>query len=203
MELVVELGIKLDKDFKYYDEMLINHGLKRIKVSITSDTYYTNKDLNNLSENQMKNACVRFRTYNIIERDGKKENTYVSQLQNFTIFDDKFDKSIKCDKNDFSKYEELLISNGWNKIFDVVKTDYQYKNEEMKSMIQLQYTDGLGLIVYYDNPDFYNNKLDEQRKLLIDELNSYGFNFDYDVLGLDRLRSLYYNKEMYSKNQNA
>lgn len=201
MKLVVELGLKLDKDFDYYDVMLINHGLKRIKVSITSDIYYTNKDLNNLSENEMKNACVRFRTYNIIERDYKKENVFLSIIQNYSIFDSKVNK-IECKKEEFKEYEEKLINSGYRKVFEVIKTDYQYKNESMESMVQLQYTDGLGLILYYDNPKYYNNGLDEQRKLLIDELNSYGFNFDYNVLGLDRLRTLYYKKEMFSKNQN-
>ena len=31
----------------------------------------------------------------------------------------------------------------------------------------------------------------------------YGFDFGYDILGLDKLRTLYYEKEMYSKNQNG
>ena len=45
--------------------------------------------------------------------------------------------------------------------------------------------------------------LDIQRKKLIDDLNSYGFHFHYDTLGLDKLRTLYYGREMYSKNQNG
>ena len=203
MKLVVELGLKLDKDYNYYDEMLRNHGFKKIKKVITKDIYYTNKNLDGLSENEMKNACVRFRTYHIIERNEIKEDTFVFQLQNFTIFDNKYEKSKKCDKEDFKEYEKLLTSNGWNKIFDIEKTDTQYKNDSIDSMIQLQSTTGLRLLVYYDNPKYYDINLEKQRRLLIDELNSYGFNFDYNILGLDRLRTLYYKKEMYSKNQNA
>lgn len=59
------------------------------------------------------------------------------------------------------------------------------------------------LLVYYDNKDYYKYDLETQRKKLIDDLNSYGFDYDYDVLGLDKLRTLYYGKEMYSDNQNA
>lgn len=59
------------------------------------------------------------------------------------------------------------------------------------------------LVLEYDNPDYYHYPLEEQRKMLIDELNSYGFNFKYDDLGLDKLRTLYYKKEMFSKNQNG
>ena len=41
------------------------------------------------------------------------------------------------------------------------------------------------------------------KEKLIDELNSYGFNFNCDELGIDKLRSLYYKKECKSKNQNG
>ena len=34
-------------------------------------------------------------------------------------------------------------------------------------------------------------------------INNYGFDFNYESLGLDKLRTLYYKKEMYSKNQNG
>lgn len=73
----------------------------------------------------------------------------------------------------------------------------------MSSKIQLQQIEDIGLLVYYDNKDYYQFDLETQRKRLIDELNLYGFNIDYDVLGLDKLRTLYYGKEMYSKNQNG
>ena len=73
----------------------------------------------------------------------------------------------------------------------------------MKSRVQLQNIKDVGLLVYYDNPDYYNEPLDEQRKLLFNELNSYGFNFKETDLGLDKLRTLYYKKEMFSKNQNG
>ena len=38
--------------------------------------------------------------------------------------------------------------------------------------------------------------------MLIDELNSYGFDFSYNDLGIDKLRTLYYREEKYIKNQN-
>ena len=69
--------------------------------------------------------------------------------------------------------------------------------------VQLQQIENIGLLVYYDNKDYYEFDLEIQRKKLIDELNSYGFDFHYDISGLDKLRTLYYGKEMYSKNQNG
>lgn len=73
----------------------------------------------------------------------------------------------------------------------------------MSSKIQLQQIEGVGTLVYYDNKDYYEFDLETQRKMLIDDLNSYGFHIDYDSLGLDKLRTLYYGKEMFSKNQNG
>ena len=39
--------------------------------------------------------------------------------------------------------------------------------------------------------------------MVIDELNSYGFSFNYDILGFDKLRTLYYKEDKYSNNQNT
>lgn len=44
---------------------------------------------------------------------------------------------------------------------------------------------------------------DEQRLLLIKELNTYGFNFDESVLGVDKFKSFVHKKLMFSKNQNG
>ena len=61
----------------------------------------------------------------------------------------------------------------------------------------------IGLLVYYDNSNYYDLDLDTQRKMLIDDLKFYGFEIDYSTFGLDKLRTLYYGKEMYSENQNG
>ena len=62
--IVVEVGIKLENDLAYYSKVLIDNGLINDFKVKTHDLYYTNKDLNGLSENQMKNACIRLRSCN-------------------------------------------------------------------------------------------------------------------------------------------
>lgn len=176
--LVVEVGFKLDKPLIYYHDMLVNKGLKSDFSCITHDIYYTNKNIDNLTENQMKNSCIRLR------------------------YCDGINKEIK-DKTDLDEKQNELINNNYKKVFDTIKIDFQYCNEKMKSKIQLQDIKDIGLLVYYDNPDYYELPLKEQRNKLIDELNSYGFNFQYNDLGLDKLRTLYYGKEMFSENQNG
>jgi len=138
--------------------------------------------------------CVTHDIYFTKEKsfDGFSEN----QIKNSCI-------RIRNPKKEDEVKIQTLINDGYFKVFDTIKKDYQYQNEKMKSRIQLQNIKNIGLVVYYDNPDYYQYSLDKQRELLIKELNSYGFSFNNEVLGIDKLRTLYYKKEMFSKNQNG
>ena len=176
--VVLEVGFKLDKSLIFYHDMLTKNGLTLDFSCITHDIYYTDKNLDGLTENQMKNSCIRLR------------------------YCDGINKEIS-DKTELDKKEKSLIENDYKKVFDTIKIDFQYCNQSMKSKVQLQDIKDIGLLVYYDNPNYYELPLKEQRKKLIDELNSYGFDFKYSDLGLDKLRTLYYGKEMYSENQNG
>ncbi|MGN1323065.1 MAG: hypothetical protein ACI4VT_03590 [Bacilli bacterium] len=188
--LIVEVGIKLDKDFEYYDNLLKNNGLVNDFKVTTHDIYYTDKNLDGLSENEMKNACIRLRSGN--------NSNY--KIQNNLIDDLDLKEVSSAELDDF---ENRLDKLGYKKVFDTTKKDFHYYKEGMSSKVQLQQIEDIGLLVYYDNKDYYEFDLETQRKKLINELNSYGFNFNYDILGLDKLRTLYYKKEMYSKNQNG
>lgn len=177
-ELVLEVGMKLDNSLIYYHDLLVKNGLRLDFSCVTHDIYYTKENLEGLSENQMKNACVRLRYCDGINQEHK-------------------------DKSELLNKEKELISEGYKKAFDTIKIDFQYCNDTMKSKVQLQDIKDIGLLVYYDNPDYYKYPLREQRKLLLEELNSYGFTFKESDLGLDKLRTLYYKKEMFSENQNG
>ena len=177
-QLVVEVGMKLEKDLIYYHDILIKNGLRLDFCCITHDIYYSKNNLDGLTENQMKKSCIRLRFCDGINQ---KERS----------------------KSELLKRERELIDDGYVKVFDTIKFDFQYCHSSMKSRVQLQNIKDVGLLVYYDNPDYYNEPLDEQRKLLFNELNSYGFDFKETDLGLDKLRTLYYKKEMFSKNQNS
>ena len=190
--LVVEVGIKLDKEFEYYDNMLKNNGLVNEFNVITHDLYYTNKDLEGMTENEMKNACIRLRSCN-----GEKYKVQNNLIEKLDV------KEVKNSPLRLKLFERKLNKFGYKKVFDTTKKDSHYCKEGMAGKVQLQQIENVGLLVYYDNKEYYEFELDEQRKMLIDELNSYGFNFDYDKLGLDKLRTLYYKKEMFSQNQNG
>ena len=139
----------------------------------------------------MKQSCIRLRNVNF-KQGYKVEN----KLFEFLSVD--FVK-----ENELSEFENELKQNGYLKIFDTKKKDHHYYKEGMNTKVQLQEIDDIGLLVYLDNSNYYELPLEEQRNKLIDDLNSYGFNFKYTDLGLDKLRTLYYHEEKYSKNQNS
>ena len=169
-QLIVEVGMKLNKNLNYYKSMLKRNGLQQVFKCKTHDIYFTKeKTFDGLSENQIKNSCIRI-------RNPKKED----RLK-----------------------EKELLNDGYLKVFAPIKKDYHYQSTEMKSRVQLQVIKKIGLVVYYDNPDYYEFPLDKQRELLLNELNTYGFTFKLEDLGIDKLRTLYYGKEMFSKNQNG
>ena len=178
---IVELGFPLKKHLVYYHDMLQKHGLNIVYACVTHDLYYAKStNFEGLTEKQIKDNCIRLRA------SSTELNT----------------QSLKDNKN-IQNQEEELIKQGYQKIFDTIKFDFHYSKEGMSSRIQLQDILNLGLLVYYDNPDYYNYDPKQQRKLLIDELNSYGFRFKETDLCLDKLRTFYYGKKMYSKNVNA
>lgn len=201
---LVEVGFKLDKDLQYYHDMLIGHGAVNVYNCETRDVYWSNKIFDGMSENEIKRSCVRFRyckgfggtLYNDTE-------VAKSGFQNYSIFDNLAEDSFMCSVDAVDEFEEKFKKYHWKRVFDTKKKDYQYVIGNMKSRIQLQKIENIGLLVYYDNPDYYNLPVEKQRIALIDELNSYGFEFDYEELGLDKLRTLYYKEDCFSDNQNG
>ena len=188
--LIVEVGFKLEKSFEYYDKLLEDNGLINDFNATTHDLYYTNKQLDGLSEKEMKKACIRLRSCN--NEDYKVHNELLSEL-NINI----------VKKESLKEFENELLKYDYKKVFDTIKKDHHYYKDGMNSKVQLQEIDNIGLLVYFDNSNYYEYDLETEREKLIDELNLFGFNINYETLGLDKLRTLYYKKDMFSKNQNG
>lgn len=191
--LVVELGLYLDRPYIYYENILKQNGLKCVFECVTHDLYYTNNDfsnIDNMTEKELKDVCIRVRKVN----DGDYE------IQNKIL---KEYKRKKIKSSNINKLEKELKKYGYRKVFDTIKYDHHWYKEGMNTRVQLQETKDIGLLVFLDNKAYYELDLETQRRKIIDELNSYGFNFNYDTLGLDKLRTLYYHKEMFSNNQNG
>ncbi len=197
--MVLEVGFKLDKDLSYYQEILKRANAELVFCCETHDIYWTKKEnFDNMTENQIKMSCVRLR---ICRKLGSKK--WTASFSNYKLFDNNYDDKFEIKASKFRKYDKVFRKNNFKMAFDTYKIDYQYKTEQMQSRIQLQQIKDIGLLLYYDNPNYYNLSESEQKNALIKELNSYGFNFDINTLGLDKLRTLYYKKELFSINQNG
>lgn len=185
---IVEVGLELKEDLSYYDELLRKNGLINDFNCTTHDLYYANGDLNGDNEGLMKIRCIRLRSVN--DSDFEVQNPKDMFL---------WDSVVK--KEELKEYEKFLSIGNYSRIFDTTKKDHHYSKEGMKSKIQLQEIENIGLVLYYDNPEYYDMDYEEQRNKLIDDLNGLGFSFGYDELGLDKLRTLFYKQKMYSMNQ--
>lgn len=176
----------------YYEKILMKNGLSKVFSVITHDIYYTKNNLDDMSEYEMKKACIRLRSCNNKDYD----------IQNCN--DEYIDKK-KVKNNCLSMliFDKMMKKRGYVKVFDTIKHDYHYYKDGMTSRIQIQDTKDIGLLLYYDNEKYYGIPENEQRRMLIDELNSYGLSFNYDILGFDKLRTLYYKEDKYSNNQNT
>lgn len=206
---IVEVGMLLDnnKDIEYYNDLLAKFGGQNVYNCETHDLYWTNKkhsELEKMTENQIKNACIRFRmTSGFGGTCFGGDFGMKMGFQNFKAYDETADDSFSCDMDEFKKIQEEIEANGWNLVLDTFKVDYQYKVGDMKSAIQFQEIDNIGLVLYYDNPDYYEMSEENQREMLIKELNGYGFDFKNDELGIDKMRTLIFGASMFSKNQNG
>lgn len=206
--LVLEIGLFLDKSLSFYQEILKNAGAVNEFNCKTHDLYWSNKtqeEFEQMTENQIKKSCVRFRMcvgFGGVKLE-KKQPIKTGKFDNYQIFDKNKDDRFSEKISKIKKYNKNFENNGWKLVFDTTKNDYQYSIGDMKSRIQLQEIEGVGLLLYYDNPDYYHLDEEEQRIALIRELNTYGFNFDESVLGVDKLKTFVHKKLMFSKNQNG
>ena len=193
-EIIVEIGILLDDDYIYYNRLLESKGLFNIFNAKTHDIYFTNKELNDLTERQIKDSCIRLR--NSFEV-GKDNDEYVVQ----NAYD--VDIPSRFNENELNDVIDKLDNLGYKKVIDTKKVDHHFHKDGMSSRIQLQDIDDIGLVLYYDNCNYYHLPLEEQRNKLIDELNSYGLDIKPGTPGIDKLRTLIHKENMYSDNQNS
>ena len=207
-KVIVEVGMLLDKDIEYYNKLIEKVGGQNVFNCETHDLYWTNiayDQLITMTENQIKKSCVRFRMTSgfggsCFSGDFDMKMTF----ENFNVFDGSREDKFSCqDMDEFKQIQDKLESNGWHMVLDTFKVDYQYKIGDMKSALQFQEIDNIGLLLYYDNPEYYEMSEENQREMLLKELNEYGFNFDKDELGIDKFRTLLTGATQYSKNQNG
>ncbi len=204
---IVEVGMLLDNDIEYYNTMMQKVGGVNVFNCETHDLYWTNKkfdELKNMTENQIKKSCIRLRICNGFGGTCFKGDFSISgTIDNYKIYDNNAEDKFSCDVEKFKEIQEKIEAEGWYMVIDTFKVDYQYKIGDMQSALQFQEIDRIGLILYYDNPEYYDFTPERQWDALLDELNSYGFEFDKEQEGIDKLRTLLLGYTCTSKNQNG
>ena len=198
VKIGIEVGLALDKPVEFYIKMLKDNGLENTFNCNTRDIYYTNlKTFDGLTEQEIKYNCVRLRILDGI--DGTRfhpATSFERKVQNYKIFDKSAEKNkFHVTDEELIEYESKLLQAGWKKIFDTKKTDYQFENG-----IQLQVIENVGLLVYYADIKYAGLDLEKQFELLYKDLEQFGFTFIHK-LGVDKLKTLYYNKKHCSKFQ--
>lgn len=186
----VEVAFKVSQKQSKCGKLLKKAGYEMFWKAKTRDLYFTTTELvSDMSEQELKFACVRLR---------KSNGGY--SVDNFSVFDkSKLDK-FKCDKSKAYEIAEMLLEKGYKKVFDTSKTDYVYKKGN--AYHQLQNIDGIGLLDYAFDEDIKDLPEDEQFIILKKEMEDIGIELEYDK-GIDKLRTLLSGKLCFSKNQNG
>ena len=191
----VEVAFMLNESLEFYHNMLTQNGLENVFKITTHDIYLANQCIDGLTENEIKNACIRLRScYKIGEQDKifKVQNNLCENMQIKEVL-----------VSDLPLFLEEMEKQGYFMVIDTLKQDYHFANSVMQSRVQLQQIKDIGLVLYYDNSEYYHLPYSEQRISLINELNSYGFNFDLNTPDWNKLESLRDGKLSLHENKNG
>ena len=92
--IVVEVVFLLDKELSYCNKLIKKYNSINTFSCKTHDIYWTKENMDGLSENQMKNSCIRFRKVNGIcgEYFNGDTSDKVS-FQNYNLFDNNSNSS--------------------------------------------------------------------------------------------------------------
>ncbi len=182
---VLEVGFKIKEDKKEAEKLLLAQGFQELFKTTTRDIYF-GKDVNfeGKDETQIKTSLIRCRNF--------------EKFENLKIFDKDLPDKLDVDFKTMHAYFDKFFENGYEVIFDTQKTDWVYYKG--KCWHQLQDIKDIGLLDYVLDKDIFDKSEDEQFEILMKQVKDFGLHLEYE-LGVDKLRSLYNKKLMFSKNQ--
>lgn len=183
----VEAGFKIIESKEEGEQILLKNGFVNTYKTHTRDIYFgKDVDLSSKSEEEIKNSLIRLRNF--------------ERFENMKLFDKNLPDILNVDFKTMLDYVNELLAKGYNVIFDTKKSDWIYKRGECYH--QLQEIEEIGLLDYVYNREIFGKGLnaDEQFQELTRQMKILGFHLEYDQ-GVDKLRSLYNKKLMFSNNQ--
>ena len=182
----IEVGFKIKQNQIEGEQILLNQGFEVKFKTKTKDMYLgTNVNFEGKDEETVKQSLIRFRNFDKIE--------------NLKVLDESLPDRISVDKRTRKSYLKKLKNAGFKVIFKTRKEDWVYVKDGVWH--QLQNIKDIGLLdyVYMNN---LSDNLSEQELFEIakQHILNLGFELEFE-LGVDKLRSLYYKKYMFSTNQ--
>ena len=187
MAVEVEAGFKILQNQYEAEKILLDNGFECTFKTITRDVYF-GKDVNfeGKDETQIKRSLIRCRNF--------------EKLENLKIFDPSLPDRIKVDLKTLSEYILKFYENGYQVVFDTIKTDWIYKKGQCWH--QLQDIKHIGLVDYVYNEEIFGKGLGEQQQfdMLKAHIKQLGLQLEYEY-GIDKLRSLYTQQLQFSTNQ--
>lgn len=183
----VEAGFKIKESKEEAEQILLKNGFINTYKTHTRDIYFgKDDDFRDMDEEGIKNSLIRLRNF--------------ERFENMKLFDSEMPDIITLDFKTMLEYLQKLFSQGYDVVFDTRKSDWIYKKGECYH--QLQDINDIGLLDYVYNREIFDKGLDadEQFEELKRQMLALGFHLEYEQ-GVDKLRSLYNKKLMFSTNQ--
>lgn len=182
---VLEVGFKIKEDKREAEKLLLEKGFQELFKTTTRDIYFgKNVNFEGKDETQIKTSLIRCRNF--------------EKLENLKLFDENLPDIIDVDFKTLLDYFDKFFKAGFDVVFDTQKTDWVYCKG--KCWHQLQDIKDIGLLDYVLDKDIFEKSEDEQFDILKKQMQEFGMHLEYE-LGVDKLRSLYNKKLMFSKNQ--
>ncbi len=182
-----EVAFKINQSLEQAEKLLIENGFEQMFKTITHDVYFgKNVNFDNCSEAEIKASLIRCRNF--------------TSLENLHIFDTSLPDRVKVDFSTLVTYLQKFVESGYEVVFDTKKTDWVYKKGECYH--QLQNIEKIGLLDYVENKEISSLSKEQQFNEIKNQMLEMGFTLSHP-LGVDKLRSLYHNKLMFSYDQTA
>ncbi len=182
--MIEEIELKISGTKEEIEKHLLNQGFSVFFKRRTIANYYLPPNEEIGEHKTLKDRCVRLRTSFKIDEEIRKlgfRKLDLSESQD----------EEKLSLKEAKKLEKQLLKDGYQLIHTDDKTDFVYILKEKDLAFQIQDIEGLGIIVAYDNKDYYNLPSKKQREKLIKDVEHYGIKIqDYNQVdrftGIDK-----------------
>ena len=181
--MVVEIELLIKDSKMEVINKLIRHGFNKMHACRTIANYYLPPGCRIDDVNKIKEYCVRLRKSivdNYIEGFALGNSKLLKSFDFYNFNDTDGEIKISTDVEALALEKSMI--DAWFKLIytdDKDDTILEFNNKEI--VFQIQELKNIGLIVAYDNPNYYELSYEEQRNKLIADVLNFGIELqDFD-----------------------